>query len=190
MTKKKKPSKKKKKTVVNSHVVSYPTPISSTNAPSEGGGIESMSQQLCRNIDELAFSGPGNFVGMDDYHAWCIDKQGVVHDYHPEILKLKVKCGTTDIVRKPFTGEILSEKLVHFEQIYDACLQGMIAEYGGTIEDAKKILLAIIHTPLFPRKNCYIRAKLLFESDPQKYSLVIGSLGFRQADGKIYWEYG
>ena len=190
MTKKKKPSNKKKKKVVNSHIVSYPTPISSTNASSEGGGTESMLQQLRRNIDELAFSGPGNFLDMDDYHAWCIDKQGVVHDYHPEILKLNVKFGTTDIVRLPFTGETLSERLVHCDKTYDAYLQGMIAEFGGTIEEAKKALLSIIHTPVFPRKNCYIRAKLLYESDPQEYSLVIGSLGFRQADGNIYWEYG
>jgi hypothetical protein len=61
MTKKKKPSNNKMKTVtVNSHIISYPTPISSTNASSEGGGAESMLQELCRNINDLAFCGPGN----------------------------------------------------------------------------------------------------------------------------------
>lgn len=148
-----------------------------------------MLQELRCKIDDLAFSGPGNSLGMDDYHAWCIDKQGVVHDYDPKILMKNVKYGTTDIVREPFPGDI-SARLVHCNKTYDAYLQGMTAEFGGDIEDAKKALLSIIHTPLFPPKNCYIRAKLLYESDPQEYSLVFGSLGFIQADGKIYWEYG
>jgi hypothetical protein len=126
---------------------------------------------------------------MDDYHACCIDKQGVVHDYDPKIIMLNVNFGSTDIVCVPFTGDI-SERLVHCDKTYDAYLQGMTAKFGGDIEDAKKALLSIIHTPFFPRKNCYICAKLLYESDPQEYSLVIGSLGFRQADGKVYWEYG
>ncbi len=86
-------------------------------------------------------------------------------DYEPEILMSNVEYGTTDIVRHPFSGDVLSERLVHCEKTYDAYLQGMTAEFGGHIEDAKKALLSIIHTPLFPRKNCYIRAKVLYESD-------------------------
>ena len=42
---------------------------------SEGGGTESMLQELHCKIDDLAFSGPGNSLDMDDYHAWCIEKQ-------------------------------------------------------------------------------------------------------------------
>ena len=34
-----------------------------------------MLQELRCKIDDLAFSGPGNSLDMDDYHAWCIDKQ-------------------------------------------------------------------------------------------------------------------
>ena len=138
---------------VNSHIVSYPTPILSTNALSEGWGTDSMLQYLCRNINDLAFSGPGNSLNMDDYHAWCIDKQGVVHDYDPKIIMSNVNFGTTDIVRVPFTGDI-SEKLVHCDKTYNAYLQGMITEFGGDIKDAKKTLLSLIHTPLFPQKHC------------------------------------
>ena len=174
---------------VNTHIATYPKPLPTTPANSAGGGTESMLQELSRNINDLAFSGPGNSLNMDDYHAWCVDRHGLVHDYAPEILMLNAERGTTDIVREPFPGDI-SARLVHCNKTYDAYLQGMTAEFGGDIEDAKKALLSIIHTPLFPPKNCYIRAKLLYESDPQEYSLVFGSLGFIQADGKIYWEYG
>ena len=44
---------------------------------------------------------------------------------------------------------------------------------GGDVEAAEKALLSIIDTPLFPSRNCYIRTKLLHESNPKKYSLVI-----------------
>ena len=186
MTKKKKlMNNNKKKIKVNRQS----SPPLSTNSSAEGVTAAAL-QDLCCKIDDLAFSGPGNSLNIDDYHAWCVDRQGLVHDYAPEILMLDVEYGTTDIVRISFTGDVLSERVVHCEKTYDAYLQGMKAQFGGHIEDAKKALLSIIHTPFFPPKNCYIRAKILYESDPENYSLVIGSLGFRQADGRIHWEYG
>jgi hypothetical protein len=70
-------------------------------------------------------------------------------------------------------------------------MERIAAEWGeGDVELTKRALLGIIDTPFFPSKNCYIHAKLLHESNPKKHSLVIGSLGYKQADGRIYWEYG
>ena len=145
---------------------------------------------LCTKNDDLAFSSPGNSVDKDDYHAWCIDDQGRVCDYTDEELMKDVELGTRDIIRRPFTAHDIAKWLITCDKTYDTFLQGLCAEYGGNVGNAKVALMSIINTPLFPRKNCYIRAKLLHESDPKKYSLVIGSLGFRQTDGRIHWEYG
>ena len=154
-------------------------------------GQGSLAEALCKKIDTLGFSGPGNHLNENDYHAWCIDDKGLVCDYMTPQLVKNSDYGTDDIIRRPFTAHVIPQRLVQCDKMYDEFLQGRAAEWGsGDVESTKKILLHIIDTPLFPSKNCYIRAKLLHESDPQKYSLVIGSLGFRQADGRIYWEYG
>lgn len=149
-----------------------------------------MQDYLCKKIDDLAFSGPGNSLNKLDYHAWCIDEQGLVCDYEAKVLMSNVDKGTVDIVRRPFTAHSITEWLGMCDESYDEYLRGIVAVFGGGVENAKAFLLSIIETPLFPKKNCYVRAKLLYESDPKKYSLVIGSLGFRQTDGTIYWEYG
>jgi len=68
--------------------------------------------------------------------------------------------------------------LAHCDKIYDTFMEGMVAEFGGDVEAAEEALSSIIDTHFFPSKHCYIRAKLLHKSNPKKYSLVIGSLGF------------
>ena len=214
MTKKnKKKNKVKKKKTQDTGIVAQVPPVSTTMsspptlAETLGDKLDSLRHSmlettdfsvtagmlqdyLCKKIDDMAFSGPGNSLNKDDYHAWCIDDQGTICDYTDEQLMKDVEFGTRDIVRRPFTAHDIAKWLLTCDETYDAFLQRHCAEFGGDVENAKAILLAIINTPLFPRKNCYIRAKLLHESDPKKYSLVIGSLGFRQADGHIHWEYG
>jgi hypothetical protein len=204
MTKKhKKKNKEKKKKTKDSGIVLSQTPPVSTTMSSLDSVRQSMPETtdlsvtagmlrdyLCMKIDDMAFSGPGNSLNKDDYHAWCIDDQGTICDYTDEELMKDVQYGTRDIVRRPFTAHTIAKWLRTCDKTYDAFLQGLCAEYGGDVRNAKVALLSIINTPLFPRKNCYIRAKVLHESDPNKYSLVIGSLGFRQANGLIHWEYG
>ena len=48
-------------------------------------------------------------------------------------------------------------------------------------------LLALIRAGEFPQWMCYRRAEILRDSNPDEYSLVIGSLGYRQADGSVVW---
>ena len=69
---------KKKKIKVNRQS----SPPLSTNSSAEGVTAAAL-QDLCCKIDDLAFSGPGNSLNIDDYHAWCVDRQGLVHDYAP-----------------------------------------------------------------------------------------------------------
>ena len=51
-------------------------------------------------------------------------------------------------------------------------------------------LLFMIKNNTFPKDNCYPRAKLLRDSEPSRFALVLGSLGYRQTDGHVFWECG
>ena len=55
---------------------------------------------------------------------------------------------------------------------------------------AQLTIILMVNPSHFPNQCCYPCAKLLHHYNPQKYSLVIGSLVFRQADGSIHCEYG
>jgi hypothetical protein len=133
-----------------------------------------VAAELCKGIDDLAFSGPGNHLNKDDYHAWCIDDEGVVCDYMTQHLAKNSNYGTGDIICRPFTAHLISQWIDQCDKIYDAFLQSIAAEWGeGDVEATKTALLGIINTPFFPSKNCYIPAKLLQESNPQNIHLLL-----------------
>jgi hypothetical protein len=50
--------------------------------------------------------------------------------------------------------------------------------------------LAMIENDTFPENQCLSRATTLRQVNPTKYVVVIGSLGFVQEDGTIFWEFG
>ena len=77
-----------------------------------------------------------------------------------------------DLVRRPFSAQLIKKWLLICEDQYDAYIQNM---GGGDISVMKAQLTTNF---LF---NAVIQAPSEF--NPQKYSLVIGSLGFRHADG-------
>jgi hypothetical protein len=66
------------------------------------------------------------------------------------------------------------------------------ANCGGDIDVmiAQLTTVLMVNPSHFSDQCCYPCANFLHHYNPQKYSLVIGSLGTRQADGTIYWEYG
>ena len=51
-------------------------------------------------------------------------------------------------------------------------------------------LLQMMENNTFLVMQCYTRAKLLRDSDPSRFALVLGSLGYRQLDGRVFWECG
>lgn len=57
-------------------------------------------------------------------------------------------------------------------------------------EEMIESLMKAIALNTFPEGNCYHRSSLIHGSNPDKYTLIIGSLGYKQADGRIYWEFG
>ena len=113
-----------------------------------------VAAELCKGIDDLAFSGPGNHLNKDDYHAWCIDDEGVVCDYMTQHLVMNSNYGTGDIICRPFTAHLISQWIDQCDKIYDAFLQSIAAEWGeGDVEATKTALLGIINTPFFPSKT-------------------------------------
>lgn len=50
--------------------------------------------------------------------------------------------------------------------------------------------LKMIENNTFPVNHCYARAKILCDSSPVHFALVIGSLGYKQSDGNVFWECG
>ena len=86
----KKKNKEKKKKTKDTGIVSQTPPVSTTMS-----SLDSLHQSmpettdlsvtagmlqdyLCKKIDDMAFSGLGNSLNKDDYHAWCIDNQGTI----------------------------------------------------------------------------------------------------------------
>ena len=91
---------------------------------------------------------------------------------------------TKDIVRRPWDVSVVVQALPHLdkwskEQFFDK-----------NPHMTREQFLHAIKNNTFPSDNCYPHAKILRDSDPSKYALVLGSLGFRQSDGRVYWEYG
>ena len=121
-------------------------------------------------------------MGMD-CHAWAEDDAGNIYDYPEDnlrresrnLLKSMPKGKGRPCVRQPYTGEL--EKKV----------KAFIADWWT---DGERELVDTLDpdSPDFPPLKCYIRAYIL--ANKKGYKLKIGSLGWRQKDGKVFWDYG
>ena len=118
-----------------------------------------------------------------DFHAWCVDKRGVVHDYPADQL-IKGKHWTGDVVRRPWDVNVVVEVLPYIEKL----TQENFFDKNKHVSSVQ--LLQMIENNTFPENQCYARAKLLCDSDPSRFALVLGSLGYRQLDGHVFWECG
>ena len=119
-----------------------------------------------------------------DLHIWCVDNENNILDYPPE--QIDSLYWSDDIVYRPFDAKLVA--LIYNDVIHYA---KQCETYKNTIsrmsQDEK---MAAIQDNTFPKRNCLWRALALQESDPSKYALVFGSIGFRQSNGEIFWEYG
>ena len=158
------------------------------------GGDESVS---CGDINDLA---PVAFefgrhpkcrfeesIVCGDYHAWVVDRNNVVHDYPTDQLQIG-SFATPDIVRRPWDVSLVCHAL---PKVISRVASDPVVYFSGMGKEVGKFsseqLLDLIHAGEFPRWMCYRRAEILRDSDPDEYSLVIGSLGYRQADGSVVW---
>jgi len=128
---------------------------------------------------------PGNPTNDIDYHTWCVDEKCIVCDYPIHQLKegVEIEIATDNVIYRPWSAHMIVEWLPKLDKIYDKFMKD---NSHITMEQ----LLESIANNKFPTGNCYIRAKLLHLSNPKKYAIIIGSLGFVQEDDNIFWEYG
>lgn len=125
-----------------------------------------------------------------DYHAWVVDRKNVVHDYPTEQLQVGL-FATDDIVRRPWDVSLVSVALPKVMSGVES--DPILISHGVGKDNCKyssKQLLGFISGGEFPQWMCYRRAEILRDSNPNEYSLVLGSLGYRQPDGSIVWLYG
>ena len=118
-----------------------------------------------------------------DLHAWCVDEEGNVCDY-PDDQNQHGAHSTANIVRRPWDACVVAEALPHIAKHYQ---EKFVDRFPNTSSEE---WIPVIHSNTFPTRNCFARAKILRDSQPEKYALVIGSLGYKQCDGTIFWEFG
>ena len=118
-----------------------------------------------------------------DFHAWCVDENGLIHDY-PDHQLIQGQYGTRDVVRRPWDVNIVIAAMPHIEHMTK------VEFFDKNKHVSTEQFLFMIKNNTFPKDNCYPRAKLLRDSDPSRFALVLGSLGYRQTDGRVFWECG
>ena len=133
---------------------------------------------------------------IKDLHAWCVDDIGNICDY-PDDQNQHGFHSTKNIVRRPWDAHVVCEALPHLDRDYISFSISVrnMSKSAATVENnesvlSKEELLKLIQSNKFPQNHCYARAKILRDSNPEKYALVIGSLGYKQSDGSIFWEFG
>ena len=119
-----------------------------------------------------------NFLGQTslDAHMWLEDQNGKVFDYDDETLKNVSAYGTLKIVRKEFPKDLQIQLVPHILQIQENDQKnfGLNRQLFNTVPG-----------------HCFMRSKLEKKNNPKnQYKVKVGSLGFVQPDGRIFWEYG
>ena len=135
-------------------------------------------------LDEREKDNPHAVSQVTDYHAWCVDESNKVYDYPIEQIPSLAK--TDKVIRRPFDIDH-AIKFYPFMMDFRKCFFSYQTKVVPFTHEQK---MAMINNNTFPVGHCLDRALTLRESDPRKFSVVIGSLGFIQPDGSIFWEYG
>ena len=124
-----------------------------------------------------------------DAHAWVEDEDGVIYDYDAEVLNLLSSYGKKCVSHKrvPFPTELQLEFLPYFKKYIDKTnkLLPLLTEEQKGICYNKFMNCG---------GACFYRAYLikgfLKDKENKKSKVVIGSLGYIQPNGDIYYEYG
>ena len=106
-----------------------------------------------------------------DFHAWCVDENGLIHDY-PDHQLIQGKYGTCDLVRRPWDVNVVIMAMPHIEKLTKDEF------FDKNKHVSTEQFLFTIKNNTFPKDNYYPRAKLLHDSDPTRFALVLGSLGY------------
>jgi hypothetical protein len=120
-----------------------------------------------------------------DWHVWLEDDSGNIFDYPDSELCIGCDKKTDQVVRKEWRKDLVQKIKPRIMAMAD----GVIADLDKSGHDASTVLSAI-NAGTFPRDRAHVRAKVLYDSDPTKYKIIIGSLGFVQDNGRVYWNLG
>ena len=118
-----------------------------------------------------------------DLHCW-IEHNGKVVDYADSDLKKVCLFGTDKVVRKEFSTELQKQVIRVIWKRYKAKMRHLNKE-PPTVRD--KWLSIYTSTPGY----CTIKAFEYYQAHKATGAQIkIGSLGFEQQGGGIFWEYG
>jgi len=112
-------------------------------------------------------------VGGLDAHMWLEKDDGTIIDYPDSALKKVSAYGTNKIVRKPFSKELQLQVLPYIMK---------------KIQNSPRLPESIFkNTPGFCFNKAYLEKR---DQKNKDFKYVIGSLGFQQHDGSVFYEYG
>ena len=133
-----------------------------------------------------------NFLGQTslDAHMWLEDQNGNVFDYDDETLKNISAYGTLKIVRKEFPKDLQKQLVPYILQIQENVRKNFGLD--SLCLDSRPLLSQLFNTV---PGHCFMRAtmelKKMKKNNPKnQYKVKVGSLGFVQPDGHVFWEYG
>lgn len=121
----------------------------------------------------------------DDYHVWLEDTHGTVFDYPDKELCVECQYKTDKIVRQEWREDLVGKIAPRIEAW---ALE--VIRLNINLGTDERGLLEHIMRGTFPPNMANVRAKVLYNANPGRYKQIIGSLGFIQGDGRIYWELG
>ena len=113
--------------------------------------------------------------GLFDAHMWLEDEDGNVIDYTDSQLSSYSPLGTKDIVRVPYPEPLQTQlKNLMVKDAYLFCSIVAPSCFEKTINTLG---------------NCSRRSYILQKRSPN-LKMVVGALGFRQKDGRVFYECG
>lgn len=121
-----------------------------------------------------------------DIHMWCERKNsnGFIerNDYNlSSFISIKK---TNKIIYKPLSIE---ENKKAWKIIYKKIIKPRLNIINSlTEEKQEEVIQTLINTP----GQCIMRSYFIAKQSKDKWKIKIGSLGFKQSDGTIFWEYG
>jgi|NorSeaMetagenome_1021524.scaffolds.fasta_scaffold29062_1 hypothetical protein len=117
-----------------------------------------------------------------DWHVWLEDKDGNIIDYPDNELCVGCPYKTEQVVRQEWRKDLVKKIQPRIEESASKVI--------SDLERVGRYAFTEIARGTFPLDRAHVRAKALYDQDPTKYKFVIGSLGFVQSDGRVFWELG
>ena len=154
-----------------------------------------MSQLLCNkqlNAHRATLFNIADIVKSPDKvnaHVWLENDKGHVLDYSDDALRncCYFASKTSKVVRKEFSKELQAEISPHIARITKRLIK------NNCMRDKVSYKYYYMNTPGFCMARVYLEKTepgLRVRTAREGYKIKIGSLGFEQPDGGVFWEYG